>query len=188
MVYFDADVKRWAEAMPSAEVARPPRCTACGAASAPPGQGLRLHGHGIRERMRLGPEELGGRSVVGSVTARRYRCVRCAAVLVVVPRGVLPRLRYGAVAIALALARWSVEDVPAALVRAEISPFGVVGHDARRGWRSLRRWARGSPWARSPKVTGSARERAAAVVSWLAGLVPRSGPLTVLASVGARFA
>jgi len=27
-----------------------------------------------------------------------------------------------------------------------VSPFRVDGHDARRGWRSLRRWARGSPW------------------------------------------
>jgi len=59
--------------------------------------------------MRLGPEELGGRSVVGSITVRRYRCTRCTAVHVVVPRGVLPRLRYGAVAVALALALWSVE-------------------------------------------------------------------------------
>ena len=63
--------------------------------------------------MRLGPEELGGRSVSTTIEVRRYRCVRCHAVLVVVPRGVLPRLRYGAVAVALALARWSIDRVPA---------------------------------------------------------------------------
>ena len=67
--------------------------------------------------MRLGPLELGGRSVVGSITVRRYRCTRCTAVHVVVPRGVLPRLRYGAVAVALALALWSVEGLPASAVR-----------------------------------------------------------------------
>ena len=173
--------------MPSANVARPARCTACGAASAPPGQGLWLHGHGLRERMRLGPEELGGRSVIASITVRRYRCLRCAAVLVVVPRGVLPRLRYGAVAVALALARWSVDGVPASRVRAELSPFRVVGHDARRGWRSLRRWACGPPW-RAPPCEGSPRGRAARLVSWLAGHTLEPGPLTAIACAGALLA
>lgn len=176
--------------MPSVAVARPARCTACGAASAPPGQGLRLHGHGVRERMRLGPEQLGGRSVVASITVRRYRCVRCTAVLVVVPRGVLPRLRYGAVAVALALARWSVEGVPASRVRAEVSPFRVVGHDARRGWRSLRRWARGSPWPGTAKgiAAKTARESAARVVQSLAGHALELGSLTPLACAGALLA
>jgi hypothetical protein len=172
--------------MPSVEVARPARCTACGAASSPPGQGRRLHGHGVRERMRLGPEELGGRSVSTTVAVRRYRCVRCHAVLVVVPRGVLPRLRYGAVAVALALARWAVESVPAARVRAEVSPDRHLGHDARRGWRSLRRWARGSPWPVT--ATGTPREQAARVVQFLAGHAHEPGPLTALACAGALLA
>jgi len=134
--------------------------------------------------MRLGPEELGGRSVVASITVRRYRCTRCSAVLVVVPRGVLPRLRYGAVAVALALALWSVEGLPAAQVRSRVSPFRVVGHDARRGWRSLRRWARGAPWtgARPP---GTAQESAARTVQRLAGQACGPGPLTALACIGA---
>lgn len=132
--------------------------------------------------MRLGPEELGGRSVVGSITVRRYRCQRCAAVLVVVPRGVLPRLRYGAVAIALALALWAVEGLPASAVRAKVSPFRYLGHDARRGWRSLSRWARGSPWS---TTTGAPRERAARVVQHLAGRALGSGSLTALACAGA---
>jgi len=169
--------------MPSVEVARPSRCPACGAASSPPGQGLRLHGHGLRERMRLGPEELGDGSVVGSVMVRRYRCVRCTSVLVVVPRGVLPRLRYGAVAIALALGLWSVEGLAAAEVRSQVSPFGVVGHDARRGWRSLRRWARASPWT-GPSPPGTAQEMAARTVQRLAGYASGSGPLTALACAG----
>lgn len=117
---------------------------------------MRLHGHGVRERMRLGPEALGGRSVVASIHVRRYRCVRCTAVLVVVPRGVLPRLRYGSVAVALALALWSVEGLSASAVRRLVSPFAFVGHDARRTWRSLRRWARGSPWD-VESGTGTAR-------------------------------
>lgn len=169
--------------MPAVDVARPARCTACGAASAPPGQGLRLHGHGIRERMRLGPEELGGRSVSTTIDVRRYRCTRCRAVLVVAPRGVLPRLRYGAVAVALALSRWSIDGVPASRVRAEVSPDRHLGHDARRGWRSLRRWARAPPWPVT--ATGTPRQRAARIAQYLAGHALETGPLTALACAGA---
>lgn len=140
--------------------------------------------------MRLGPEELGGRSVVGEITLRRYRCQRCSAVVMVCPRGVLPRLRYGAVAIALALALWSVEEVPASAVRSRVSPFGVVGHDARRGWRSLRRWARGSPWSGTAKVIapGTAKVIAARTVQRLAGHGTETGSLTELACAGALLA
>jgi len=137
--------------------------------------------------MRLGPEELGGRSVVASILLRRYRCTRCSAVLVVVPRGVLPRLRYGAVAVALALALWSIEGLSAAEVRSRVSPFGVVGHDARRGWRSLRRWARGSLWT-GVSPPGTAQERAAQTVQRLAGYASGTGPLTTLACIGAQLA
>lgn len=124
---------------------------------------------------------------MGAVTARRYRCTRCTAITMVVPRGVLPRLRYGAVAIVLALALWSVEGRPAAEVRSRVSPFGVVGHDARRGWRSLRRWARGSPWGEA-FATGTARERATRVVQRLAGHAVGTGSLTELACAGALLA
>lgn len=131
--------------------------------------------------MRLGPEVLGERSVVGEITVRRYRCLRCRAVVVVCPRGVLPRLRYGAVAIALAL--WSIEGLAACAVRSRISPFGVVGEDARRGWGSLRRWARGSPW---PELaSGTAKQLAAHTVQWLAGHASERGSLTALACLGA---
>jgi hypothetical protein len=65
--------------------------------------------------------------MVGEVEVRRYRC--CGAKFIVVaPRGVLPRLRYGAVAIALAL--WS-SGVWSGAVRDEVGAFAVVGHDAR---------------------------------------------------------
>lgn len=135
--------------------------------------------------MRLGPEEPGGRSVVGEITARRYRCRRCSAVIAVVPRGVLPRLRYGAVAIALALALWSTEGLPAAAVRARVSPFRVVGHEAQRGWRSLGRWARGSPWSLAMPEDARPQARAAPLVQWLAGHALGSGSLTTMACAGA---
>lgn len=135
--------------------------------------------------MRLGPERLGEAPAVGEVLVRRYRCVRCRAVLVVCPRGVLPRLRYGAVAIAMALALWSVEGHSAAAVRARVSPFRVVGHDARRGWGSLRRWARGSPWGNAPSAPAPAPQLARCMVQRLAGRTLLSGSLSVLACAGA---
>ena len=140
--------------------------------------------------MRLGPEELGGRSVVASITLRRYRCTRCTAVLVVVPRGVLPRLRYGSVAVALALALWSVEGLSASAVRRLVSPFAFVGHDARRTWRSLRRWARGSPWPGTAKgiASGTPKEIAVQLVQRLASRATGTGSLTALACAGALLA
>lgn len=135
--------------------------------------------------MRLGPEQLGGRSVVAEITARRYRCRRCSAVIAVVPRGVLPRLRYGAVAVAMALALWSAEGLPAAAVRRRVSPFRVVGHEARRGWRSLGRWARGSPWPLAIPEGAPPKTRAAQLVQWLAAHGLATSSLTTMACAGA---
>ena len=76
---------------------------------------------------------------MGEVTVRRYRCRGCGAVVTVVPRGVAPRLRYRLRAVVWALGRWW-QGGSAAAVRREVSPFAHVGQEARRGWRSLRRW------------------------------------------------
>lgn len=168
--------------------ARPSHCPCCGVAAAPPGEGLRLHGHGGRKRIRLGPEELGGDATVGEVDVRRYRCLRCKVVIVVAPRGVLPRLRYGAVAIALALALWS-SGVSSVAAREEVGAFAVVGHDARRSWASVRRWGRAPPWTRAPGSTGDPpRQRAARVTQWLAGHAGGTGSLIQLACLGALLA
>jgi len=138
--------------------------------------------------MRLGPEELGGDAVVGEVEVRRYRCLRCEAVIVVAPRGVLPRLRYGAVAIALALALWS-SGVSSAAVRDEVGAFSIIGHDAHRSWASVRRWGRSPPWARAPGSSGDPpQHRAARVTQWLAGHAPATGSLIQLACLGALVA
>lgn len=133
--------------------------------------------------MRLGPEELGDRSVVGEVTVRRYQCQRCSAVIIVAPRGVLPRLRYGAVAIVLALGSWA--QMSSARVRERVSPWPLVGDEARRSWRSLLRWARGSPWL---DVAGDGRTRAARITQHLAGHAHGDGSLIELACAGALLA
>jgi hypothetical protein len=89
----------------------------------------------------LGPADAGENAQVVVVRVRRYLCRRCGAAITVVPRGMAPRLRYGLRAIAWALGRWC-QGASSAEVRREVSPFVHVGEDARRGWRSLRRWAR----------------------------------------------
>lgn len=138
--------------------------------------------------MRLGPEELGGDPVLGEVDVRRYRCLRCKVVIVVAPRGVLPRLRYGAVTIALALALWS-SGVSSATVRDQVGAFAIVGDDAHRSWASVRRWAQTPPWTRAPGSTGDPpRERAARVTQWLAGHVGGTGSLVHLACLGSLVA
>lgn len=91
--------------------------------------------------------------------------------LVVAPRQVRLGLRYSAVAIALALGRWAIEGVPAHQVRVETGGFALVGADACRDWRSLRRWARAGPqiW---PSI----------------GAVPSAPPYTMAAAVVHRLA
>jgi hypothetical protein len=79
--------------------------------------------------------------VVGEVTGRRYACLQCHAVILVVPGGVLRRRLYSASAIALALVLWSLEQRTPREVRARVSPWPRVGATAVEGWASLERWA-----------------------------------------------
>lgn len=142
IVHSDVDVKSWTTRLPEVGTVRPRHCPACGHAGAPIGARVGLHGHGCRSRLMLGPSSAEATAEVETLTVRRYRCQACGAVIAVYPRALRPRFRYGVVAIALALVLWALERRPAAEVRAEVSPFPVVGVDAQRDWRSLRRWAR----------------------------------------------
>lgn len=76
------------------------------------------------------------------ITGRRYRCVRCGALFLVVPREVLPRRRYSAAAIGFALALWGLVRATALTVRHRVSPAKAFGFDATTGWVTLRRWAK----------------------------------------------
>jgi hypothetical protein len=78
--------------------------------------------------------------VDAEVVARRYRCRACHAVVMVVPREVLPRRQYTASAIGLALALFALLGVSAARVRTRISTWSIVGPTAAVGWTTLRRW------------------------------------------------
>jgi hypothetical protein len=58
------------------------------------------------------------------------------------PRGVVARLRYGLLAVVLALALWAAEGEPGHVVRHAVSPWRSAGDERFHGWRSLSRWAR----------------------------------------------
>ena len=79
--------------------ARPAACLDCKAASGPVGGRIQIHGHGLRERQVRGPLGPGEKAVAVGVPGRRYRCMVCGAVVLVVPREVLPRRQYSAAAI-----------------------------------------------------------------------------------------
>jgi hypothetical protein len=140
----------------------------------------------------LGPRAVDDPPEVRSILARRYRCRRCGAVVVVVPEGVGRRIAYGVVAIVLALGRWAVDGRPAREVRAEVSPFAIVGATAASGWRSLGRWTRtverlfpGVPQFIEP----TCRARARRVLAFAASFAPRTtGALLVDALQGAARA
>jgi hypothetical protein len=137
------EVKEWAARTPSVEAVRPPRCLGCGAPSRPVGGALILHGHGLRDRVLVGPPLWEDASVEVVIKARRYRCQVecCGAVILVVPRGVLGRRRYCASAIGLALALWGLAELTMPKVRARVSPAVVIGAAALVRWVTLERWA-----------------------------------------------
>lgn len=131
-------------------------------------------------------------AAVGEIEVRRYQCQRCLAVVVVCPRAVRPRYLYTAVAIALGLSLWT-EGLAAHDVRRHVSPFTVVGHEACRGWRSLRRWARAGPelWPRLRLDVAAEPPRgvAAELVRQLASHAPvPAAVITVDACAGAVVA
>jgi hypothetical protein len=84
----------------------------------------------------------GSSPVIMTIIARRYRCITCRAVIIVVPSQVGGRRVYSLSAIALALALWGLVRATAAEVRARVSSASKVGYTAARGWATLRRWAR----------------------------------------------
>ena len=96
-------IKVWQQQLPTVEEVRPGRCPACKAASCPVGRAHQLHGHGTRKRQVRGPSGPGQPAATVEILARRYRCILCGAVIVVVPQEVRARRLYSASAIGLAL-------------------------------------------------------------------------------------
>ena len=106
------------------------------------GRALQIWGHGLRERQSRGPLEPLGAAVEVTIHARRYVCRPCAAVIVVVPLGVIGGRLFSAAAIGLALVLFGVVGLPLAEVRRRVSPWQHVGTSAQGSWLGLRRWVR----------------------------------------------
>lgn len=179
IVHSGVQVKVWQRDPPSVEAVRPSHCPGCGIAARGDGGALRLHGHGRRTRSLWGPLEPGDDERLHDILGRRYRCVRCAAVMLVVPRGVVPRRLYGASAIALALCLWGLLGQSVGSVRDQVSAWKVVGATAWGRWATLRRWVQavgaGALFPTLPAVRRSAataRGVASHVASWLVGHAP----------------
>ena len=66
LIHPALDVKSWTEIEPDVEAARPSHCPRCGGA-AHRDDGLRLHGHGLRERCIWGPPEVGAESMRANI-------------------------------------------------------------------------------------------------------------------------
>lgn len=131
------------------------------------------------------------------MTARRYRCVPCGAVIVVVPREVRARRLYSVAAIGLALALWGLVGATAAQVRERISPATILGETAVGGWATLRRWARAVargelfPSTPGPGAGAALRRVAASAAAALAALADpttRGLPIERRAFFGAAHA
>ena len=181
VIQSDIDIKSWHRRMPTVAEARPAACPECKAASCPVGGRLQLHGHGLRERQVCGPPAPDEAPVALVLAGRRYRCVRCRATLLVVPRGVLPRRQYSAAALGLALALWGLVRATALEVRRRVSPAKELGINALLGWVTLRRWTkavrRRDLFAKGPSASPSATLRDVAAVAATA-LAASAAPTT----------
>lgn len=154
-VHFDLDVNFWVLAPPDVRTARPQRCPLCDAPGEQPDGRVVLHGHGVRLRRLRGPVTANGEPAEFEVLVRRYSCRCCRAVITIGPRGVLPRKRYTAMVIALALWLWAVEQLTDPAVRKATCPVAESGVSRPERWTTLRRWgraARGGELWPSPAV------------------------------------
>lgn len=91
--------------------------------------------------MQLGPSGRFKPPEEAEVTCRRFECQRCGAVMLVAPAEVLPRMRYRAGAIVMALVHLA-DGQPSPSIRGKVSPQRVLGDEGRRSWRAPARWAR----------------------------------------------
>lgn len=137
--------------IPEVDDVRPMRCSQC---KVPARRGMRvvLHGHGCRTRMVVVAPALGddASAEVLECWQRRYKCTACGTILVVLPKGVMPRYLYSTAAIVMALFLVAERPVGEDLSQAEAyDRQGMLRDVTSRAfrdpsyrWRSLGRWAR----------------------------------------------
>ncbi len=138
IVYSAIDVKKWAEAVPSAEKVRPACCSRCGAASRPAGDPLVVVSHGLRQRQVRGPTCATGVPTIRTILVRRYRCRRCGGLTTVLPRGLCARRHYSASAIGLSLCLFGIRRLSVGQTRRRVCPWRA-GFETER-WTTLSGW------------------------------------------------
>jgi len=165
----------------------------CGQAARIDGKRLRIvaHGHRLRSVRRQVGEDGGD---LASVVALRFRCAveGCGAVMLVVPRDILPAMRYSAAAIATAFCLWGRGGRNSA-ARLRHRP-ATTDDTALSPWRHARRWlalaTTGGLFALGQRLdpASPATDRALRVAGQLAGSAPphaRAGPFAAQVACGA---
>ena len=142
MIASAVGIKSWIAGTPSAEEVRPTHCVGCGAPSRPVGGGVVVHGHGFVERQIRGVLAIGEAPRTVSISARKFECQACGAVMTVVPSELVAGRQYSAPSIAYALYLWLVEGLCDRAVRARVCAWRVAGPSGGRGWAQLYRWAK----------------------------------------------
>ncbi len=159
---------------PDVDDVRPKRCRRCRRPARDGGR-IILHGHGKRSRsvVVVAALEEDPRPELGECWQRRYRCTACKAVVVVLPRGVMPRYLYSAGAIVMAF--FLTTAPPTGDGRSDADAYARQGMYQRTcwnaaepyRWRSIDRWTDAAKrwW---PTLTGR-------VTTLLIGFIERSG-------------
>lgn len=111
------------------------------------------------------------------ILVRRYLC-RCGASMTVTPQETRSHRLYTASAIGWALALFGVAQLSVPAVRAQTSPWKILGKTAAEGWATLRRWvaavraSRLFPCVRACPTDFTARQVAARAATTLAAHAP----------------
>lgn len=160
------------------------------------GGSLRLHGHGLRGRIVRGPRIVTGLSKTRTIKARRYVCLGCDAVLLVVPREVERRRSYLRTAVGLALCLFGLLGRSASAVRETVGVVPQTPSSARGAWATLGRWIRALkrgellPALKCHAQAATPRESAAAVSAALSAVTVLAPAAAIEARVfdgAARF-
>lgn len=190
LLHHELDVNIWLLNRPDVAAARPSHCPGCDRPAYRTDGGLRLHGHGVRERLLWGLPWPDATPTLWEVVLRRYRCTDCHRVCTVAPRGIATCFRYSLASIALAFVLWGLWNRTAAATRASVSPWHLVGDSTRGTWRSLGRWARRAAKLFDHEADGIAatmRAQARRAAHLIVARGPSDSPTLERAFVGAHF-
>jgi len=171
---------------PSVGELRPGFCPRCGVAARPMGGAIRLHGHGLRDRLVIWIDGTDAKPRRDRIRLQRYRCTECTSVITVLPRDLQKGRRFSLPLICVALALWSKGPMSAEKVREKLGHY--VGFEP--GWPQLRRWSRAGEFEVLGLSAQAPRARAGQITERLSGRAPpdkRHLPIVETAYHGAAY-